>query len=629
MNATNVTERFDSVDSQLAQKANQSNIMLDKKSLIRNSDFETMPYIQSRSSVYTFTAGITSPQYGNKKSLKIESVNYTDSTDTNKDFSFVLTEKMMTGEKLKVSFKAYPSVSNKTIFMRMAYMSGTAVNLGMANQWNDIEFTLDLTTMSTANSNFYVDFTSSFTLYISDLKIMNTTDIIETDLPLSFTEVNEKQNESPSLIHNSDGIIDRLISNAQTYLDNVNLFSYGNSNTAYDATVTPTNGLYQIDCSSFANLMIHGVPFANSRYNGNTTNIISNLFFQNIDPTKYRLANQMAKYAYDKGYAFKPNADLSNIEPGDVLFFSWNNYTGGGDTTAESRQNAFMQIDHVAVVLNKKNESYWQTLQFDNGISTVYYTATNSYMSQCVLVARFPYANVESMYSNDNLLIDGDTAKAAVSTSTLGAYNLAKPLEKGKYYTIYINGQITTADCYFVIQTGTFTTIYSDLGKVGSYNGITRISFPYLLDEVTTTLRVAIGNSNVADTSKNGNITWTSLYQGYKRNKQTYIKNYNTLTAWTKPTFLNSWVENASHPVSYRKAGDGKVYLRGAVSGGTSGSIAFQLPTGYRPTQFMAFPSVNLGATASSRVTLDTNGNVTITGDTTFVELNHVSFFID
>ncbi|MBT2615337.1 MULTISPECIES: phage baseplate upper protein [unclassified Bacillus (in: firmicutes)] len=520
---------FGKVTTQLAEKANQSEIMLDKKSLFLNSDFETLPYIESRSAVYQFTAGVTSPQYKEYKSLKIEAVGYEASQDPNKDFALILTEKILKSEKLKVSFMAYPLISGKTLNIRMAYGSGPSISLGNANQWNKIETVLDLTNITQENNYLYFNLLSSYAFYMSKLNISveNSEGEIE-QLPISFMEINERLVENPSVIQNSNGIVERMINIGKTYLDKIAQFVYGNTYTAYDATQQLVGGKFQMDCSSFAHLIIHGIPFENSKYSGNTENKGSNLFFHNIDPYKYRFANQMGKYAFEKGYSFTPKADFSNVQAGDVLFFSWNNFTGNGDLTAEQREQAFMKIDHVAVFLHRKNDSKWATLQLDNGISTVFYDASNEYMSQCVLAARFPYANVESLYRQDNLVIDGDVPTSTTTTSTIGSYKLSEPLKKGRYYTMVVDGQINTNNGYFIIQTRTYQTIYSDLGKILPYQGVTELRFQYPFDEVTDKLNISIGAPGGTPAERSGNVNWCALYEGYVRDKKFYNKGSQT-----------------------------------------------------------------------------------------------------
>ncbi|WP_002145580.1 BppU family phage baseplate upper protein [Bacillus cereus] len=497
-------------------------IQYDKRNLVKNADFETLPIIQSRSSVYSFLAGVTNPTYAGRKSMKVTAAGYEASTDTNKDFAITLTETIVSSETIAISFMVYPSVSNKSILIRMAYAGGTFVNLGPANQWNKITLQLPLSSMSKPNNFLYFDLRSSFNFHMSDLQV-GTISIPPQNLPVSINQINEHLVEDVRAINNSKGAIERMLAAGQTYWDNVNDFVYGNLFTAYDTTLDLVGGKHQIDCSSFAHLMIHGIPYNKTRYAGNADNINSGLFFQNINGYKWRFANQIAKFAYEKGYAFKPKDDLSDLAPGDVLFFSWKNWSGGGDLPEDLRENAFMKIDHVGVFLHKKNDSRWATLQFDNGISTVYYDATNEYMSQCVLVARFPYANVESMYSNDNLIIDGDIPKSVTNNATIASYKLTKPLVKGRYYTIVLSGDIITDNCYFVVQANG-KTIYSDIGKIGKYQDLTTLRFPYLLDDIVDTVTLLIGAPTGTTQERSANVSWFSIYEGYQRNITQYNK---------------------------------------------------------------------------------------------------------
>ena len=516
-------EKIATVNEELAEKADFKDVVVGDINLVRNSDFEKMPNIYSRSSVYSFQEAVTNPQHNDRKSLKIEAINYESSADPNKDFAFMLNEKMMPNEKMKVSFWVYPMESAKTISIRMAYTAGLNVGLGAAGQWNKIEFILDLADMVQGSDYFYFNLKSSFVLYMSDFRVENITNKTE-GVPISLSRVNEKLVETPTNIQNSNGIIERMIAVAQTYANNVNKLVYGNRYTAYDVTMDLVDGKNEIDCSSFANLLVRGIPYEDSRYTaGNTENKSSRLFFSNIDPYKWRYANTMAKYAYEKGYAFKPNADFSNVEAGDILFFSWNSFSG-----QTGHENAFMKIDHVAAFLHKKNDNQWSTLQFDNGISTVYYDATNDYMSQCVLVARFPFANVESIYPDDNLLLGGDVVKNVTNTITVSDYRLSKTLKKGRYYTFFIDGKVLTENCYFIIQVNN-KTIYSDGVRQAGNNEVVAFRFPYLLDDVTDTISLKIGAPGGTDSNRSAIINWCSLYEGYPRNKKQHIKSVNSV----------------------------------------------------------------------------------------------------
>lgn len=502
-------------------------ISKDKKSLVRNSDFEQMPFIQSRSSVYQISTGAEHPQFNGKKSLKISSVGYETSPDPNKDFCFMLTEQMVKSDRVTISFMAYPTEPNKKLLVRLAYSSGVQITLGKPFTWNKVEVELNLSEMTTNNDRLYVDLRSSYTLFISDLKVMNNVhggNIINSTIPISFNEVNEKLAEVPSTVRNSSGFIERMIQVGQTYLDNIEKFVYGNFNTAFDTSVDQVDGKFQIDCSSFASLIVHGVPFEKSRYAGNPENITSNIFFNNIDSYKYRYAHNIAKYAFDKGYAFIPKSDNSNLEPGDLVFFSWTNGGGSTDLSQAIRDNAFMKIDHVGIFLHKRNDSTYVLLQLDNGFKTVFYTATPQYMSQCVIAARFPNANLDRMYADDNLIVDGDTVKNSNGNIDVGTYKLTKPLVKGRYYTLIIDGQIMTEGCYFIVMDGNNQTIISDFGKVSPYTGCVELRFPYLFDTPNMTgMKIAIGGPS-SITNRKGIVNWCSLYEGYVQDRKTYIK---------------------------------------------------------------------------------------------------------
>lgn len=517
-----INEVDNRLTAEVDKKANEFDITERGPNLIKNSSFVTSPYIHYRSNLYVITPNIDNPARDGKKSLKIDAMDYDTSTDPNKDFAMFTNRLIGPEDKLNITFYAYPTESNKEIQLRMAYSgAGIFINLGEANQWNKIDVTLDASDMTRNSDYLYFDFRSSFILYMSELYISDN-QIPTQGIPESFNQVNTAVVENYTRTQNSRGAIERLIANGQTYLDNIANLTYGNQYTAFDTAQTQVGGKYQIDCSSFANLMIHGIPYQKSKYSI-ADNESSRFFFQNIDGNKWRYANNIAKYAFERGYAFTPKDDLSDLRAGDIVFFSWN--SGSSDVPPDQRQNSFMMIDHVGVFLHRKNDTLSTILQFDNGISTVYYEASNLYMSQCVLAARFPFDNIESVYSDENILLNGNQPKSTTSSSDIGQYNLATNLEKGMYYTMFIDGNILTPGCYFLILNKNNQTVYSDFGKVGEYSGIVRISFPYLFDTPTDALKIAIGAPSGTPTSRSGFVNWCSLYQGYVGSKTRYMPN--------------------------------------------------------------------------------------------------------
>jgi hypothetical protein len=74
--------------------------------------------------------------------------------------------------------------------------------------------------------------------------------------------------------------------------------------------------------------------------------------------------------------------------------------------------------------------------------------------------------------------------------------------------------------------------------------------------------------------------------------------------------YVNSWFNTGSGTVNgrWRKLPTGQVEVQGTISGGSSGTVAFTLPAGYRPNHLMTFAAVANGAAAGIQV--ETDGDV-------------------
>jgi hypothetical protein len=68
-------------------------------------------------------------------------------------------------------------------------------------------------------------------------------------------------------------------------------------------------------------------------------------------------------------------------------------------------------------------------------------------------------------------------------------------------------------------------------------------------------------------------------------------------SGWITPTLGNSWVTSTYTPM-YRIVGN-RVILRGDLSGGTNGTTAWTMPSGYRPVQYVQFAAFGPGATVN------------------------------
>jgi len=95
-------------------------------------------------------------------------------------------------------------------------------------------------------------------------------------------------------------------------------------------------------------------------------------------------------------------------------------------------------------------------------------------------------------------------------------------------------------------------------------------------------------------------------------------------------TFLNSWanVSAGTPTVQYFKDLNGIVTVYGSLNGGSAGTIAFQLPTGYRPStvtnRFLGGLRYDGANEVPMFVTVDSSGNVTLLG--TVVSYSNLNF---
>jgi hypothetical protein len=97
-----------------------------------------------------------------------------------------------------------------------------------------------------------------------------------------------------------------------------------------------------------------------------------------------------------------------------------------------------------------------------------------------------------------------------------------------------------------------------------------------------------------------------------------------------QPAFQNGWVNYAASnlgPVGFRKDLFGKVRLKGCMKSGTSNTVAFTLPVGYRPPYEMNFPVASAGA--FGRVIIGIDGTVTPVGSNTTFFLDGIEFDLE
>lgn len=100
-----------------------------------------------------------------------------------------------------------------------------------------------------------------------------------------------------------------------------------------------------------------------------------------------------------------------------------------------------------------------------------------------------------------------------------------------------------------------------------------------------------------------------------------------TKEAWITPTLQNGWTNlgGGNATAGYYKH-DGRVYIKGTVTGGTVPSAVFTLPAGYRPLETYIYGAA-AAASAYARINLQADGQVIVQqGSTTWTALGNISF---
>lgn len=121
------------------------------------------------------------------------------------------------------------------------------------------------------------------------------------------------------------------------------------------------------------------------------------------------------------------------------------------------------------------------------------------------------------------------------------------------------------------------------------------------------------------------NASTTSVVYGRNGDSLQFSRLY--LPPTIAPTLLNSWVNGSPsnrQVAGYYKDSFGTVYLQGYLTGGTAGTVAFNLPAGYRPALGVEIAAASGGS--GGRITVTNDGNVTIAVFTSFISLDGITF---
>ena len=100
--------------------------------------------------------------------------------------------------------------------------------------------------------------------------------------------------------------------------------------------------------------------------------------------------------------------------------------------------------------------------------------------------------------------------------------------------------------------------------------------------------------------------------------------------SWQAISLTNNWENYGTtyQAAEYKKVGS-QIFLRGLIRNGSNNTVAFTLPSGYRPPAGLKFTTNTNNEGGTAVVTINASGTVTINHYTGWVALEQISFFID
>jgi hypothetical protein len=109
------------------------------------------------------------------------------------------------------------------------------------------------------------------------------------------------------------------------------------------------------------------------------------------------------------------------------------------------------------------------------------------------------------------------------------------------------------------------------------------------------------------------------------------VEDWHEVGATGEIAFENSWANRASGndaTAAFYKDPFNVVWIGGVIDTGASGTVAFTLPSEYRPSNDVEFPVLQVGLTSAGSVKIDTSGQATVTYGVgaTAVHLSNIHF---
>lgn len=287
----------------------------------------------------------------------------------------------------------------------------------------------------------------------------------------------DRQGVSAEAITTSNGAITKMLECCSSYYKNSALFTYGNFFGAFNTNCIKQGNFWEIDCSTFTQLCLMGVPYENSRYNGNSVNIpTSGYVFEDmiIDPDVDRpygmLANGLAEYAYNHGFLYDINSNIYKIKPGDVLF-----------VCNSPEETYWRKVGHCAIVIGTMpyNGTILCMSANTSGSTPINLELWSIANSQILFAARFPLTDCDLQIddiTNNGINLETSvqaTIPSGSSTFLLKRVYFKETLIKGDFYTIVFKIKNGLPENTHLGIYGTLSTGYGSIRAFGGESGQT------------------------------------------------------------------------------------------------------------------------------------------------------------
>ena len=346
---------------------------------------------------------------------------------------------------------------------------------------------------------------------------------------LDTTELNSADKKITPM---SAGLVSRLASCASTYINNKDDFVYGGNYSAFRPTVAPVGGKWEINCSTFAMLMAYGIRYENSAYQqGSGNNIIDDRFYEDKEMLdwfstenegqsgdyRWKYTYDLASYMYERGYCFEPNDDLSNVQPGDILFLK--NQIGESEGIS-----TFREIDHSCIFGWWVSNNSYVVFEVGNKPSAQLYYR-NNLEENLVLVGR-----MATKPCAEDFQVVSYQQDAVTSNQSLLSYLRCQAFEENEYYTLIceITNTADIANVYPVIYQGS-TRLYGYDGATQKPAGNVYV-MPFIPALLNSNIAIQMNVSSVGVTRPDSTLTNARIVKGLLTKPEITEKPQRTLT---------------------------------------------------------------------------------------------------